>query len=235
MSILKSLVDYGVDKGKNKKIKRVLVGQYAYVELDNGNAGVSWVYKEWVNPMREIKEVPREADLASQLINSHDPVEVSIGIATINALSDKSNVLYGDPLDYITIENNSKVAIIGYFKNYIDRLKDKVSLYVFELRPQRESFVYPWYEEEYMLGDMDYIIASGSTIATKTIDRIAEHSKNSYLIVTGPTTPMVPEAFQGIASIIGGVSIIDKERIYELISMGYGFKLRFSKKIVKVL
>lgn len=239
-SILRALVDFGISKGRGVRIKRILVGDYAFVELEDGRSGLAWVYREWLNRFRKFREFPTTADEASRLILSHDPAEISVGVAAVNALAEKTNALEGDVLDLLNIPDGSRVALIGYFYPFVERLKRRgVELYVFELKPIDEDYVYPWYAEEDLLPRMDYVIATGITIVNKTIDRIAELSKNSTLVVVGPTTPLVEEAFNGKARMIAGIQVINNDAVYDMLAKGYSawqfIHSPYVKKVVKVL
>ena len=239
MSVLKALVDFGVDRGRGRRIRRVVVGDYAFVELEDGRSGLAWVYREWLKLFRRLTSPPMSAEEAAELILSHDPAEISVGVATVNALADKSNALEGEALDFIQIPEGSRVAIIGYFYPYVERLKGRVDLHVFELKPRHEDFVYPWYAEEDLLPKMDYVIATGVTIVNKTVDRIVELSKNSELVMVGPTTPLVEEAFDGRARLIASVHIMDNDSMYDLLARGYSawqfLHSPYVRKVVKLL
>lgn len=195
------------------------MGRYAIVQLDDGSAGIAYVDWDWVKPERAV-EPPSDAEEAVQLAASYDPVEAAIGVATINALSSREKALEADPLDLVTIEPGSTVALVGYIGPYVRRLQGRVRLYVFEIRPHDEDFVYPWYAEEELLPRADLVIATGVTVVNKTINRIAELSRR--LIVVGPTTPMVPEAFEGIEGALAGSRVEAPDEAYRLITLGHG-------------
>lgn len=86
-------------------------------------------------------------------------------MATINALANtKEGLIEGDALELVKIPEDARVGMIGYFSPYVKALKDKTRLYVFEIKPREEDFVYPWYAEFDLLPYMDYVIITGTTI-----------------------------------------------------------------------
>ncbi len=236
--MLKKLADYGKERGKEVKIKRISLGDYAFVETENGNSGLAYIYKEWII-QRKNPKFPEKADEASSLLLSYNPLEISIGLATINALADRSGLLEGDALEFMNIPDGSKVALIGYFRPYVEKLKNRVKLFVFELKPVNDQLVYPWYAEEDLLPEMDYVIITGTTIVNKTINRILEISSDKKVAIVGPTTPLVPQAFEGLVNILAGLHITDNEPVYRMINGGNSIQniLRspYVKKVVKRL
>ncbi len=62
-------------------------------------------------------------------------------------------------------------------------------------------------------------MAAGVTVVNKTINRVAELARGSQLLMVGPTTPMLLEAFEGLGG-TGGSVVVDKERAYRAITLG---------------
>ncbi|ADL18993.1 hypothetical protein ASAC_0586 [Acidilobus saccharovorans 345-15] len=232
MNVVKALVEESLPRARGRAIRRVAVGRYAYVELDDGRAGLAYVDWDWVKPNRDPWSPPRSAEEAVGLALSYDPVMAAVGVATINALVNTGGQPV-DPLDLVKVSPGSKVAIVGYIRPYVRRLSGTAKVYVFELSPSEEDFVLPWYAEEEMLPQMDLVIATGVTVVNKTINRIAELSRGSQLIVVGPTTPMLPEAFEGLRGALGGSTVVDREQAYSMITMGYGAGALLHSKVLR--
>jgi len=68
-------------------------------------------------------------------------LEISIGLATINALADRSGLLEGKAHNFMNILDGSKVALIGYFRPYLEKLKNNIKLFMFELKPVNDQIV----------------------------------------------------------------------------------------------
>ncbi len=239
MNVIKTLVEFGKEKGKDVKIKRIAFGDYIFVELENGNSGLAYVYKEWVRFKRIKPKFPKDAASASSFLLSYNPLEISLGLATINALAYRTDFIEGDALDFVNPRPGSKVALIGYFRSYVEKLKNLVNLFVFELRPINNNLVYPWYAEEDLIPKMDYVILTGTTLVNKTINRILELSAGKIVAIVGPTTPLVTEAFKGSVNVLAGLHITDSEKVYEMISKGLPIQSiihsSYAKKVVTIL
>ncbi len=189
--------------------------------------------------LNEKTKFPKDAVAASSFLLFYNPLEISLGLATINALADRSDLIESDALDFVNPCRGSKVALIGYFKPYVKKLKDFVNLFVFELRPINDNLVYPWYVEEDLIPKMDYVILTGTTLVNKTINRILELSAGKIVAIVGPTTPLVTEAFKGSVNFLAGLHITDSEKVHEMISKGLPINRiihsPYAKKVVKIL
>ncbi len=221
MGVVKALVEEASRRARGRRIRRVIVGRYALVVLDDGSAGVAYVDWDWVKPFRPFQQPPLDAEEAIELALSYDPVTAAIGVATINALSPREGAIEVDPLDLVSMSHDMKVGMVGYIRGYVGRLMDRVRLYVFEFKPYEEEFVYPWYAEDELLPEMDLVIATGVTVVNKTIDRIVQLTRGD-LVLVGPSTPMWPTALGGHAGALGGSLIADLETVVRMTELGYG-------------
>ncbi|MGC9072444.1 MAG: Rossmann-like domain-containing protein [Acidilobus sp.] len=234
MKVVRTLVEEASRRARGMRLKRVLVGVYALVVLDDGSSGLAYVDWDWVKPFRDYEEPPEDAEDAVQLALSYDPVEAAIGVATINALSPREGLASSDPLDMVSLDEGMKVALVGSIRGYVRRLKDRVRLFVFETRPSEEEYVYPWYAEEELLPQMDLVIATGVTVVNKTIDRIVDLVKGP-LILVGPSTPLWPEALGDHNGALGGSLVRDLEVVTRMVELGYGAEqLLRSRALIKV-
>ncbi|MEM4978977.1 MAG: DUF364 domain-containing protein, partial [Candidatus Nezhaarchaeales archaeon] len=67
-------------------------------------------------------------------------------------------------------------------------------------------------------------IITGTTLANGTIDRLLELSKNARdVVLVGPTASTLPDPlFKHGVTIIGGVRVIDSEKVIQVVSEGGG-------------
>lgn len=221
LNVVKALVEEASRRARGRRLRRVLVGRYALVVLDDGAAGLAYVDWDWVKPFRPYEAPPTDAEEAVELALSYDPVKAAIGVATINALSPMDGVTNEDPLDLFRLSDDMKVGLIGYIRGYVRRLQGKVRLYVFEFKPYEDEFVYPWYAEEELLPEMDLVIATGVTVVNKTINRVVELTRGD-LVLVGPSTPMWPAALGGHRGALGGSVVADLDAVVRMIELGYG-------------
>jgi uncharacterized protein (DUF4213/DUF364 family) len=219
LNIVKALVEEAAQRARGRSIRRVAIGKYAYVELDDGRAGLAYVDWEWA---RGSFEPPSSAEEAVQLALSYDPLRAAVGVAAINAAVNAGGQ-EADPLDLVRISRGLRVGVVGYIRPYVRRLLEAgAEVRVFEIKPYDDELVLPWYAEDEMLPQMDLIVATGVTVVNKTINRVAELARGSQLLVVGPTTPMLPEAFEGLRGALGGSVVVDRERAYRTITLGGG-------------
>jgi len=234
--------DLGVDK--------VAIGVfYTAVKLDTGQAGVAFT------PVREIPEAvccPRSASrmpAAGRLAGQRawallgyalddSPLKVSVGVATLNALSAlvvEEQGLAGyrllkgaDALDVVQVGLDDEVALVGAFVPFIKKLKEQVRrLWILEKNPQalkadEMAFYRPAEEAEEVLSGADVVIISGSAIVHRSLDALlALCSSAREVIVAGPTASMYPDPlFARGVTVLGGVAIDDGDEIVRLVGEG---------------
>ncbi len=234
LHVVRALVDIASSRARGLRVRRAAIGSYAYVELEDGRAGVAFVDWDWVNPFRRYRDLPEEAEEAVRLALSYDPIEAAYGVATINALHDTEGIVEADPLDLVELRPGMRVSMVGYIRGYVRRLSNKgVELRVFELRPvEEDSSVLPWYAEEELLPGSNLVIVTGVAVVNKTIDRLLELARGAQVIVSGPTTPMIAAAFPGLRGALGGSVVSDREKAYKMITMGYGADALLHEKVL---
>ena len=166
----------------------------------------------------------------------------AIGIATLNALSmtcwkeqlpTSYKITSGmDAMDAVTVEDNDYVILVGAFIPTLKALKKRGKPFgILELNP---SVLYPE-ELQYLiaperrdeeLSKADLIIATGTTLINDTLEGILKQKKpGARVVVMGPTASSIPDAFfrRGV-DILGGVSVVDPDRVLDLIAeAGSGF------------
>lgn len=235
---------------RDLKADKAVIGVfYTAVKLETGHTGVAFT------PVREIPEAvccPRSAGrmpaagrLAGQsaweLLGyalTDSPLKVSLGIATLNALSalaleehdlDGYRVLKGaDALDVAHIGPDDEVALVGAFVPFIKKLKGQVArLWVLEKNPQalkadEMAFYRPAEEAPEVLSEADVVVISGSAIVHRSLDLLLSLCTAAReVIVAGPTASMYPDPlFARGATVLGGISINDGDEMVRLVGEG---------------
>ncbi len=182
--------------------------RYLLLELSNGVCGVAY-YPYDIAPKKPSIEAKDPLKLA-KLSMSRAPGRRALGVAALNALtwSIKPEPEYkvGDPLDKVDFTGR-RVALVGYFKPLLWRLKEARSVKIIE-RKEIEG-VYPPEKAPEVLGEADIALITGSCLVYGGMERYLRLARNaSGVIVLGPTSSMTPEPFfRRGAHIVAGVKI----------------------------
>jgi uncharacterized protein (DUF4213/DUF364 family) len=243
------VVESKLDK-RSLQVDKVTIGVfYTAVKLDTGHAGVAFT------PVREIPEAvccPRSASrmpaagrLAGQsaweLLNyavDNSPLNVTLGIATLNALSalvmEEQGLAHyrllrgADALDVVQVGLDDEVALVGAFVPFIRKLKGHVGqLWVLEKNPQalkadEMAFYRPAEEAEEVLSGANVVIISGSAIVHNSLDALLGFCTSAReVIVAGPTASMYPDPlFARGVTVLGGIAIRDGDEMVRLVAEG---------------
>jgi uncharacterized protein (DUF4213/DUF364 family) len=210
---------------------------YTGVLLSSGHAGVAYT------PLYELSECPvlassdniagKSALKLVKMILSSNFVEVAVGVATANALSqivfeenpEKYVFSNADVLDLIQAED--KVAMVGYFAPLVPKVVQKArELYVLEKRKvedNRVKVVSPSEISE-VLSLSNVVLIIGSTLVNKTINEILKHITNAReIVLLGPTASMTPQPFfeKGVTAVMG-IRITDPTKMLKIVSEAGG-------------
>jgi uncharacterized protein len=164
-------------------------------------------------------------DLAS-LVDSDSLTEVSVGLATINALlpPPQQNWEILNAEEYITqAGSDKKVAVVGHFP-FVSWMKDKVEkLWVLELCPREGDF--PAEAAPEILPQADVIAITATTLINKTFEGLVELCRpDSTVILLGPSTPLSPILFDFGVDILSGTIITRPEKAF--LGAAQGISLR---------
>jgi uncharacterized protein (DUF4213/DUF364 family) len=228
-------------RGRTVTELRIGLG-YTAVGLDNGRCGIAYTYRE---EAREGCSAVREAgtlagrtaaELASW-VKRLDAVAGAVGLATLNALIDPpADATDSDMLELMEIRPDETVGMVGYFGPWVEALRGRVrELHIFERRPTDQPEVLPDWAASALLPACHVVIVTGTTIINRTLDGLLPHCRNAREIaVSGPSTPLMPEVFRprGV-TLLGGVQVVDPERVFRVVSEGGGAK-RFGKAVRKL-
>jgi uncharacterized protein (DUF4213/DUF364 family) len=151
----------------------------------------------------------------ARLANSFDMIERTVGIATLNALSQHLMDSEGyerqvgvDIFDAIEAKEDDSAAVVGYIRPVVGKLRSKVrEVHVFERNPQLRGDALPDTFVDSILPEADIVVISGSSLVNGTLDRLLELSKKArVVVVAGPTAGMLPEPlFERSVNVVAGV------------------------------
>jgi len=162
----------------------------------------------------------------ARLASSPTGVESSIGVATLSAAARPGEYLRADPLDVLDLRPDDRVCVLGNFpRTYLDCLRRSVSkLWMLERPPRISRGMLPDWAVEELAPRCTVLLATGSTIPNKTLERALELASDAReRIVVGPSVPLVPEPFEsrGVTA-LAGVRFTDPESAMRVVAEGGG-------------
>jgi uncharacterized protein (DUF4213/DUF364 family) len=157
----------------------------------------------------------------AQYAKSDNVLEASIGMAAINSLIDidEARCVEENAFDVLARNGkNKKIAIVGHFP-WIPKLRNIAeTLWVIEQSPQEGEL--PAEAAEGVLPQADVVGLTGTSFVNHTVDRLLELSKNSFVVILGPTTPLSPVLFDYGVDILAGVKVVEPDKTIRSISQG---------------
>jgi uncharacterized protein (DUF4213/DUF364 family) len=149
-----------------------------------------------------------EALELAQWVKSHHVTQVSIGMATVNALLPQDTYPYIEKnASEILLEKGKgkHVCLVGHF-SFVDQIRDKVGkLSILELNPRSGDLPASLAPE---IIPAAYLLAiTGMTFINRTLEQLLSYcNPKTYVMVLGPSTPLTPLLFEyGIHYISGAI------------------------------
>jgi uncharacterized protein (DUF4213/DUF364 family) len=116
--------------------------------------------------------------------------------------------------------------MVGSLHPFIKPIRKKAKeLCIIERSPfLRDEGTFPDTAAEDLLPKADVVVATGSSLANGTIDRILELSNNaSEFALVGPSVNVIPNPlFDKGVTAMGGVKILDGDKMIQIIAEGGG-------------
>ena len=232
------------------KIADVRIGViYTGVLLSTGHGGVAYtpIYEFTTCPVsKRAGEISgTSASDAIRMVFSSNLIEVAVGVASVNALSQVSFEKH--PEKYVIsnidvlelISHGDKVSMVGYFGPLIPKVLERTNeVFIFEKRTvtdNRVRIVSPSNMPE-ILQSSDVILISGSTLVNKTLNRILRFAgKAREVVLLGPTASMIPHPLfrKGITAVMG-VKIRDPNVMLRIVSEAGGTQQMLAKCAEKI-
>jgi uncharacterized protein (DUF4213/DUF364 family) len=160
----------------------------------------------------------------AQYARSDNVLEASIGMAAVNSLIDidEARCIEENAFDVLARKGrNRNVAIVGHFP-WIPKLQMIArTLWVIEQRPQEGDL--PAEAAEEVLPQADVVGITGTSFENHTVDRLLDLSRNSFIVMLGPTTPLSPVLFDYGVDILAGTKVVEPDKTIRAISQGAMF------------
>ena len=230
MDIYKNLVETSLSLARAKRVKRVCVGvYYTIVEIERGKAGLAYTLlpeaKTCCDIGIELSFWKSPADIIIKGYLSNHPIEVSIGLATINAIfSNKKEFFKNDTLvdvfSEIKLNSSDEILMVGYFEPLLKKLQGKVGkIWIIEKDQEEVNF-----KISDIKNKIKAAIITSSTLVNKTLHSILKELEGvPEVLLMGPTTPLNPEIFRftPITWLCGSV-VKNSEHLFRLVCEGKG-------------
>jgi uncharacterized protein (DUF4213/DUF364 family) len=161
----------------------------------------------------------------AQYARSDSVLEASIGMAAINSLIDidEAKCVKENAFDVLARKGSSrKIAVVGHFPWIPQLRKIAGKLWVIEQRPQEGDL--PAEAAEELLPQADVVGLTGTSFINHTVEKLLELSKNSFIVILGPTTPLSPVLFDYGVDILAGTKVVEPDRTISSISQGAMFR-----------
>lgn len=157
----------------------------------------------------------------AQYARSDNVLEASIGLAAINSLIcvDEARCVDENALDVLVAKGRNKnIAIVGRFP-WTPKLRAIArTLWVIEQDPQQGEL--PAEAAERVLPQADVVGITGTSLVNQTFDSLLDLSKDKFVVVVGPTTPLSPVLFDYGVDVLAGVKVVEPEETIRAISQG---------------
>ncbi len=233
MGILDDLVS---SLGEDSAVREVHACVF-WTAVVSRNCGLASTFHEdhpYHRAVRDVGSLTQKSALElAQYVESDNLLEASIGMAAINSLIDidKSKCTEQNAFDILAERGRSKnIAIVGHFP-WVSRLgKLARKVWVIEEKPQEGAL--PAEAAEGILPQADVVGITGTSFINHTIEKLLHLSKNGFIVVIGPTSPLSPVLFDWGVDVIAGVKVAEPEKTIRSISEGAIFSQVEGVKLV---
>jgi uncharacterized protein len=231
--ILKRLYDQLETSAKDRRIADLRIGLgYTGVRLENGNTGIAAVLFDdlphgcTVMPSAGNYAGAPATQLLQYLVAGKKPLEITIGLATANALIKPPTDAVDDreATTYFNLQKGEKVAMVGLFSPLVSRIKATgAELTVIEKNSARIEILSDKKKKE-ALKNCHVAIITATTLLNSTFEETVNLLGNPRAVaIMGPSTPLVPEIFQNTpVTHLGGAVVADTAMVMQIISEGGG-------------
>lgn len=161
-----------------------------------------------------------------QLARSASPVEVSVGMAAINALLPHDGLRWTEVNAAELLAQrgaHGKVALVGHFP-FVDWLRERVqTLWVLELAPRPGDL--PASAAAEVIPQADVLALTSMTLLNHTFDGLmALRRPDAQVMLLGPSTPLTPLLFERGVHLLSGAVVEDVAAVLRGVSEGAGFR-----------
>lgn len=248
MNINQKVIDHFREQAARSLVRRVTIGLgYTAVEIENSRGtlgmGLSYTWLPGKTGCHVIKEYTnfegRPASLLVEKWTSGNTIERTIALACVNALNYHRAAALpeesGDTVIYevLGVGPGSKVAMVGYFKPLIPPMKKRgAEVEIIDIHHQVGDEVR---FTDRLENWADTFIITATAFLNNSIEGLLSRiPEGGRAVVLGPSTPMVPEIFEGYPiTMLAGTVPLDFEAVERSVRHGTGTPViqKYGKKV----
>ena len=245
MKLNQSFFQFFEQKAGRVTIESLSIGLgYTLVVTSDGGLGLSYSYFDAKNTcmLNRGYEDPEgsPALVLLEKIFSHDPLQRSLALATINALNHESIATLAeeqsnqDLLAALNIKEGTRVAMVGFFRPLLALFKKQRALVEVLDEGKNLGEKEAFYQK---IGSWaQVLILTSTTILNNTTEEILGYCPpNIKTVLLGPSTPLVKEPLAHLPiHLLAGTLPLDKEQILKAVRHGTGTPIiqKFGRKIL---
>ncbi len=232
-AILAELYEHITPLAKNRKVIDLRIGLgYSCVRLDNDATGIAAVLLDMLPHGCTVLSAAGSfagssaAKLLQYLVIGKNPLEISLGLATANALISPppDNIDDREATSYLDLQKGTKVVMVGLFAPLVARIRATgAELTIIERNPARMEILGDT-EQKDALKFCDVAIITATTLLNSTFEEtINSLGKPHSVALMGPSTPLWSAVFLNTpVTHLGGAQVADSGRVLQIISEGGG-------------
>lgn len=246
--IARRLFEIVFHRGKNAVVEEVHIGLcYVGVRLDDRRMGLAaLLLHELPTGCSAFPDAGRLAgskatSLLINLTEGQNPLKKALGLAAANAII-RAEVGQDerDTLSIMGLTPEDHVAMVGLFTPMVPKIEAKgAKLTVIERNPARLP-VLDKKDSDRTLRECTVAIITATTLLNDSLEDVLNGLGDPrHVAILGPSTPLLPEIFQGtLVHHLGGAVVRDNGKVMQIISEGGGTPtmrpyLRFVNLLVK--
>ncbi len=246
MNINKKVIDHFRAQAENAIIRRVTIGLgYTVVETESGTRGMGLSYtwlprKAGCHVIKEYTNFEgKPALLLLEKWNSENTIERTLALACTNALNYRQAASLpeekGDTGIYevLGIGPGSNVAMVGFFKPLISPMKERgAEVEIIDIHHQVGDEAR--FSEKLENWANTFIITATAFLNNSIEGLLSRLPEEGKTVILGPSTPMVPEIFEGYpVTLLAGTVPLDFEAVERSVRHGTGTPViqKFGKKV----
>ncbi|MCA1961820.1 MAG: DUF364 domain-containing protein [Desulfomonile sp.] len=206
--------------------------RYTAVKLSDGRTGVAYTMRgeriAGCSVFRGSRPLAgKRVDQLLAFLESSDRLESSVGLAACNAICNVApvNGVPGDILTAVELLSSDRVVMVGFFGPLVPTVKKRAArLEIFEEVETRAAGLRSASEACAALRACELAIITSTAVINNTIDSLLDAAKGCReVILLGPSTPFVPEAFDGTpVTMLSGIVVDDPNGLLCVVSEGCG-------------
>ena len=244
-TLLHSIIDHLREPAQARTLTDVRLGLgYTAVLLDDNSLGVAFTFqKDWDRARKAYNDAPLIGLTGSQaveLLTSGHPLNTAVGLATVNALTNRpaSDLIPGDVLEAVEIKSDDQVAMVGYFAPLYRRLCERCRrVMVFE---QTERYdpppdIYPAEKAFELIPQCQVALITATSLINGSLGKLLDAAaKCRETIMLGSSTPLCASPFQNTpVTFLSGMIVTNVPGMLQVVSEGGGTR-RFKGLVEKV-